>query len=180
MTNPKQVLARGLLITFVVACCIAADQFSKQWAINNLQPGEPQPFLPGLLRLNIINNPGGAFSLGSSNGELMGLLAATFSTLILAWIVKRVWSSTPLPVVEQFGMGCILGGALGNLIDRAAKGQVTDFLEFAFIKFPIFNVADALIDVGIAFLFIAIWVSPDDDEKKPAESTAPLVQKENQ
>jgi len=74
-------------------------------------------------------------------------------------------------------MGCILGGAIGNLIDRFNHGQVTDFIEFAFISFPVFNVADALIDVGIVLLFFSIWFEPIPlEERKPKESTLPETQ----
>ncbi len=163
MTRFKQVGARSVLIAFVVFCCIAADQLSKQWAVRNLTMGQPQEFIPGLLRLNLLSNPGAAFSLGSDNGQLMGLVATVFSIAICCWIVKRIASTAPLPVVEQIGMACIFGGAVGNLIDRFNHGKVTDFLEFAFMQFPVFNVADALIDVGIAFLFIAIWFFPSEE-----------------
>jgi signal peptidase II len=164
MSKTRQVSVRSFLVAFVVFSCILADQLSKQWAVSHLTQGEPQPFWPGVLQFSIINNPGAAFSLGSTNGQLMGVVATIFTLAIFGWIIKRTISPAPLPAVEQIGMGCILGGAIGNLIDRFNHGQVTDFLQFTFINFPVFNVADALIDVGIAFLFIAIWVCPNDDE----------------
>lgn len=170
MSNSKQVVARSIVIVSAVIFCAAADQLSKQWAVKNLSPGEPQPFIQGLLQFNIITNPGAAFSLGSSNGEVMGVVATVFSLLIFAWIVNRIFSTLPLHVVEQLGMGCILGGAIGNLLDRFKQGQVTDFLEFTFIQFPVFNVADALIDVGIVLLFISIWIGPDLEPESKTDS----------
>ena len=71
-------------------------------------------------------------------------------------------------------MGCLLGGAIGNLIDRYTVGQVTDFLEFTFVSFPVFNVADALIDVGIGCLFIAMYLLKRDEIKlHAAKNEAP-------
>ena len=138
MTHSKQVSARGLLILCVMAICVAADQVSKKWALTNLARGQSEPFLPGVINLTLTTNPGAAFSLGSQNGQVMGLVATVLTLVILVWIVKRVISTAPLLVVEQIGMGCLLGGATGNLIDRYTQGLVTDFLDFAFMKFPIF------------------------------------------
>ena len=58
--------------------------------------------------------------------------------------------------LERTGIGFIFGGALGNLLDRFMKGSVTDFLDFAFMTFPVFNVADAMIDVGIGLILISM------------------------
>lgn len=165
MKHSKQAGTRALLISFVVLICIIADQLSKSWALENLVAGQPQTLIPGFLRLTLTSNPGAAFSLGSQNGEIMGALALVLTSLITGWIVKKVISDEPLQVVEQIGMGCLLGGAAGNLIDRFNHGQVTDFLEFAFVTFPVFNVADALIDVGIGCLFIALYINARQEKK---------------
>lgn len=169
MTDSKQVRARGLLILFVLALCVAADRLSKAWALTNLTHGYPQSFIPGFLRFTLTSNPGAAFSLGSQNGQVMGAVATILTLVILVWIVKRTLSDAPLPAVEQLGMGCLLGGAIGNLIDRYTRGQVTDFLEFTFMPFPVFNVADALIDVGIGCMFIAIYMCKNEASKNALE-----------
>ncbi len=174
MTHSKQVTARGLLILFVVALCVTADRLSKAWVLTHLTRGQPEPFIPGFIRFTLTTNPGAAFSIGSQNGQIMCAVATVLSLVILAWIVKRVRSSEPLPAVEQVGMGCLLGGAIGNLIDRYTVGQVTDFLEFTFVSFPVFNVADALIDVGIGCLFIAMYLLKRDEIKlHAAKNEAP-------
>ncbi len=170
MSHSKQVSARGLLILLVMAICITADQTSKSWVLANLEKGLSQPFIPGFIQLTLTSNPGAAFSIGSQNGQIMGLVATVLTLLISIWIVKRVVADAPLPVVEQIGMGCLLGGAIGNLVDRYTRGLVTDFLEFTFVSFPVFNLADALIDVGIACLFIAMYFYRSDDKK--TEKTA--------
>jgi signal peptidase II len=165
MSHSKQVSARGLLILLVMAICVTADQTSKSWVLANLEKGLSQPFIPGFIQLTLTSNPGAAFSIGSQNGQIMGLVATVLTLLISGWIVKRVVADAPLPVVEQIGMGCLIGGAIGNLIDRYTRGLVTDFLEFTFVSFPVFNVADALIDVGIVCLFIAMYFYKTDDKK---------------
>jgi signal peptidase II len=70
-------------------------------------------------------------------------------------LIALAWFGPALNTFEQLGYGFILGGALGNGIDRFAAGYVVDFLDFRLIKFPVFNLADVFINVGIACLLIA-------------------------
>ncbi len=168
MTQPKQVAARGILILSVALACIAADQWSKQWAKATLIVGNSKSFIPGFLNLTLTSNPGAAFSLGSDHGQIMGIVATILTIAILAWIIKSICSSTPPRAVEQVGMGCLIGGAIGNLIDRYSQGQVTDFLDFAFVSFPVFNVADSLIDVGIGLLLISILCTAKESQDTAA------------
>lgn len=141
-----------------VVFCIVADQLSKLWAVNNLVHNVSESFIPGLLKFTLTTNPGAAFSLGHNNGAFMGTVAGVLTLALAFWVYKRSKTSPPPNTVEAMGMGCVLGGAIGNLIDRAVQGQVTDFIEFAFMDFPIFNVADALIDVGIGLVFIGMFI----------------------
>jgi len=84
--------------------------------------------------------------------------AASILTLaIVGWWIKRELKGPLLNCTERAAIGFLLGGAIGNLIDRFNYGKVTDFLDFAFINFPIFNVADICIDIGIGLLYIALW-----------------------
>lgn len=142
-------------IPCVAALCLTADYLSKSWARSHLEVGGSVPFIPGILRFTLTTNTGAAFSLGAGNAEFMTLLALTMTIAISVWIAKREFGSDPPTKLERIGMGCILGGAIGNLVDRFVLGRVTDFLEFAFISFPVFNVADSLIDVGIGLVIIS-------------------------
>lgn len=137
---------------------ILCDAASKLWALNNLQMGETKSFLPGLLQLTLTTNTGGAFGIGRDFKELMTLLPILICGGLIYWIYKRHKSGEVLSTLEQIGFGMVIGGALGNIADRLIRGRVTDFLEFAFISFPVFNVADALIDVGIGLLLIGSFL----------------------
>ncbi|MBZ0186402.1 MAG: signal peptidase II, partial [Candidatus Obscuribacterales bacterium] len=86
-------------------------------------------------------------------------LATVLTMAIFSWSIKRQFEIPAPHVLESIGLGCITGGAIGNLIDRYTQGKVTDFLDFAFINFPVFNVADVLIDTGIALVIIAILIT---------------------
>jgi len=132
------------------------DLISKNWAHDHLQPGVSQIFVPGFMSLTLTSNTGFAFSIGRGHKVLAQVVAAIvyITLLVVYWQryfsnnIQRVW-------IEQLGMSIILGAALGNLLERLYHGTVTDFFEFAFISFPIFNVADVLIDVGIGLILIS-------------------------
>ncbi len=158
-------------ITVLVAIlCLTADYLSKSWARATLEVGQSQQFIPGLLNFTLTSNTGAAFSLGAGNGGFMFMLAMLMTGLITAWIIKRELSNDPPTNLERIGLGCILGGAIGNLVDRFFLGRVTDFLEFAFMTFPVFNVADSLIDIGIGLMVIAALTQARKSDESGSES----------
>ncbi|HEY9784232.1 MAG TPA: signal peptidase II [Candidatus Obscuribacterales bacterium] len=140
--------------------CLAIDRLSKAWALANLPLSHPVPYIPGLLNFTLTTNTGAAFSMGHQNGLLMTILATTLTTLLFAWISSRIARRELIPLPELLGIGCLLGGSLGNLIDRYMLGRVTDFLDIALFPFPVFNFADVFIDVGLALILIARMRSP--------------------
>lgn len=157
-------LGRSWLIAVTAAVVIVLDAAAKHWALSTLQIGETKPFVPGLLQFTLTTNTGGAFGLWRELKELMLVLPILICSGIVYWIWKRERSSEPLSRIEQVGFGMLLGGALGNIADRLIRGRVTDFIEFAFVQFPVFNVADALIDVAIVLLIIASLRAPSRNE----------------
>jgi signal peptidase II len=145
-----------LVIAQICAAIFAfsLDRLSKSWVLENMQSDMVRPFIDGFVQLHLTRNTGAAFSLGRDNGQLMTVVAGAVTVSLLAW---AIWRHKLLPgqlPLEKVGTGLVLGGALGNLFDRFTLGQVTDFFQFTFFDFPIFNCADALIDVGIALIFI--------------------------
>jgi len=163
MDQPKQSPLRKWSVILVMFLCLSLDIATKNWARNNLHVEESMPFIPGLLRLTLTSNTGAAFSLGAGNGLLMTALATTMTTGLVIWSVRRQMKGASL--IESIGAGCLLGGALGNLFDRFTRGRVTDFLDFAFMTFPVFNLADALIDSGIVLLLISAISQPQTHPK---------------
>ena len=147
--------------------CLSADITTKSWALANLHPGQLLPFIPWILNLTLTTNIGGAFGLGNQCGWLMTVLAITLSLGLLIYVIYRERSSNPPSNLERLGLGLVLGGALGNIFDRIVLGQVTDFLSFAFVSFPIFNLADALIDVGVAIIIFNNWYLHFAKPEKP-------------
>lgn len=133
---------------------IGLDQLTKIWAVNTLMNQPPQIFIPGLLGFRYVRNTGAAFSI--LRDQQLLLIIVTF--LILAgmtgYMIKAIKADAPKVVKLAYVL--VISGAIGNFIDRARLNYVIDFLEFKFIKFPIFNIADVLIVVGVIFLSWAI------------------------
>ncbi len=130
---------------------VLADQLTKVWAVASLSD-QPIYLVDGFFRLALIRNPGAAFGLLEGAGSILALLAIAAAAIILM-VIRKV--ERP---VDGLALGLVLGGAVGNLIDRIVRdnglldGRVVDFLDFSF--FPAFNLADTAITLGAA---LALW-----------------------
>lgn len=129
------------------------DQGSKLWALEHLSGRGVQPLLPGLVQQQLVFNTGAAFSMLTGNPLLLGLVSAAVAVGLVLWIQ----TAGPLRRLQMLGMGLLLGGAIGNGIDRFRLGQVVDFLELVPIQFPIFNGADVAINLAVACLVLDWW-----------------------
>lgn len=137
---------------------IIADQVSKYFAIHYLSDEQPIILLPWL-NLILAHNTGAAFSLLNHAGGwqqwLFGGIAIVVSIVILIWLyslqAKDIWTA--------IGLSLILGGALGNLIDRIYRGFVVDFIDFHVQQWhwPVFNVADSAICIGAFILVVTVF-----------------------
>nr|WP_199041913.1 signal peptidase II [Dyella sp. ASV24] len=152
--KPKPNALSWLVLSAVV---IVLDQLSKWWALAALQPaGTPHPVIPGFLNWTLAFNKGAAFSfLAAGDGWqrwFFVALAVVISGVLVTWLSRtpRADWKTALPV------SLIVGGALGNLIDRLHASQVTDFIHVYFREwnYPVFNLADCGITVGAVALVV--------------------------
>ena len=129
---------------------IVGDQLTKLWIATTFpQVGHTIPLWPEVFYLTYVHNTGAAFSLFRGGANWLKWLSLGVS----AGLVVYGWRTVLRPL-EQLGYGCILAGAFGNGIDRFLFGYVVDFLDFRLINFPIFNLADVLINLGIAVLLM--------------------------
>jgi signal peptidase II len=135
---------------------VLLDQLSKAWAWSALASGQVEPLLPGLLQLRRVANTGAAFSLFSGAPRLLGVVSALVSGVLLVWLLRQ----PPTGRWRIAGLGLLLGGAVGNGIDRWRLGWVMDFLEFVPIEFPVFNLADVAINLAVASLLIELLLGP--------------------
>ena len=127
-----------------ILLCVAADQAVKYYVVTHLALYESAPLLPGLVELYYIRNTGGGFSILSGHTWLLTLLTAAVMVVVAVLLVRRTF---PHPLA-MWTLTAILGGGLGNLIDRVRLGYVVDMFNFQFVSYPVFNVADILVVCG--------------------------------
>lgn len=147
------------IVLGVAVVSVLVDQASKHWAINALTDGRTIDLI-GSLRFNLYFNTGVAFSMGSGKG-----IGPWITVLALAVVVGLSLGATSRTTVGAVAAGLIAGGAVGNLIDRAFRGDagflhggVVDFIDLQW--WPVFNVADACVVVGAILLVIASFRAP--------------------
>jgi len=143
---------RTTLLYGVAACVVLVDRISKAWVEGALAGRPPIRVIPGILSLNYTTNSGGAFGLGQSAPWVFAGATIVVS-LVIVWASFRSMRSS-----ATIALGLILGGAIGNLIDRIVngpglRGAVTDFIDFH--VWPVFNLADMAIVVGAILLAFA-------------------------
>ncbi len=138
------------------------DRLSKIWAENVLRPGGPIVLIKGVLEFQYTQNTGIAFGLFQGLGFLFIILTVILSAILVLLLWKTPAKKRFLPLNIIFTM--ILGGALGNLWDRVFQSYVTDFIYIRLINFPIFNVADICVSLGIAALLFYLLFFYKDDE----------------
>ncbi len=167
-----------MLYLFVVALCIIADQALKLWTVANLALYESMPLLPGIVELYYIRNTGGGFSILTGHTWLLALLTVGLMGVLAALLIKKVFTH-PL---AMWTLTLIIGGGLGNLIDRVRLGYVVDMFNLTFMNYPVFNIADIFvvcgaIGFGIYYLLLHDKVTAqtkgkggDGDGKYPSES----------
>lgn len=127
---------------------VAIDQLTKALIRHFFLPGQSWPIWPGVFHLSYVQNPGAAFGLLKNQ---TGLFVAVTAVVVVA-ILLYAGRLQPHMMLLRWALTLVLGGAIGNLIDRLRYGYVVDFLDFRI--WPVFNVADMAIVTGVGLLFI--------------------------
>jgi signal peptidase II len=140
---------------------VAMDAFSKQWTIHNLAIGESIPLWEGVFHFTHVRNTGAAFSLFTGGNWLKWI-----SLVVSIGLIIYVLVSPKILILEQWGYGFILGGAIGNGLDRFLTGEVVDFMDFRLIHFAVFNLADVAINIGIICLLLSTFLGSKDSNKR--------------
>ena len=148
----------GLLSLAVVI----VDQWTKRLAETHLAGAPPLEIIPGFLDLIYVRNSGIAFGLFAAGGNTLGVVALTVLGLVaLAMVMAYFWKTPESNRWVLSSLALILGGAVGNLADRALSGTVTDFIEVYVGRYhwPTFNAADSAISIGIVMMALdALWL----------------------
>ena len=144
------------------AALVVLDQIVKYLVRANIPLGGSVPFIPYLLDLTYVQNTGAAFSMLRSHTWLLTLTSAVVVLAMCALLVKGFFKNR----LGLFSAALVLAGGMGNLIDRAVLGYVTDMFKTTFMEFAVFNVADCCITVGVPLLFLYVWLYVGRDGKK--------------
>ncbi len=133
---------------------IALDQLSKIYILDLFKDKITIPFIKGVFHITFAQNTGAAFSIFKNNQMFLVVLSIVLILGMLGLFVKAHIDKKPQ--ILQFALLLVSGGAIGNLLDRIRIGYVVDFLDFRLINFPIFNVADVFICVGMACIVVLV------------------------
>ena len=151
---------RITLFLAMAAVAVILDQIVKAWVRSALpKTGDTAPFIPGVLRLLHVENTGAAFSMGEGKGFFFVAIAVAIFILALL----AVWKEE-LSVPFALALGAVAGGGIGNMIDRLVQGSVTDFFATQFMDFPVFNVADIFVTLGV--ICVLIWLIREGGEDR--------------
>lgn len=159
-----------LVLAAFAAAIVALDQWTKWLVRRDLPLYASKDSILGIFHITHVENTGGAWSMFSGQLWLFIGVMALFVALIVVLIWKQ-WLKKPF---EWWCLAAILGGGIGNLIDRLANGRVTDMICLDFVNFPVFNVADCFITVGcFALIVYVIFLDRTEDKKRENTPTEP-------
>lgn len=161
----KQKASLGWGQIALAGAVVAADRVTKILAPG--LPADGVTLIPGVLGLRYAENKGMAFSMLVGKPFLLGILS--LAVIVAAFLILRKKKLAPFPVTALMLM---LGGAVGNMLDRFFTGFVPDMIEFLFVRFAIFNVADMALTIGCGLMILSLlfrkkdWENTDVSEKK--------------
>ena len=141
---------------------IVIDQLVKWWVRSAIPLGQSIPFIPYVMDLAYVQNTGAAFSIFSQHTWILTLISLVGSVFLAVLLWKNFFPGW----VGKLSLSLVLAGAVGNLIDRALMGYVTDMFQTTFIHFAVFNVADICVVVGGFLLVFYVLFLLDKDREK--------------
>ncbi len=142
----------GRVLLFLTAFCVYIfDRFAKLLAISAMSLGQSIKVLPGVFHITLVFNKGAAFGLLRDRAAIFVIV----STFVVTLIILFAWKHKGLGALLSVSLGLILGGAIGNLVDRMTYGYVIDYFDFR--VWPVFNVADSAISAGVILLAVSAF-----------------------
>ena len=153
-----------MMEALVALCAIAIDRVTKLWCVRSLMhlPGQRMPVLPGVVEFRYVENTGAAFSVLSDHTWILIVVSAVAIVGLTGYLIKFGHTQS---VLIRICLACIIGGAIGNLIDRLWYGYVIDFINPTFIRFAVFNVADIFVTCGAILLVFAVLLAKQPNKE---------------
>ena len=159
---------RFLLYAAALLVMIVGDQALKGWTVSHLELGESTPFIPAIMQLTRVHNYGAAWSSLSGKTVLLIAVTAVMMIAVAVLLIRRVVRH-PLGVAACL---LILGGGIGNIIDRIHLGYVVDMFDLLLFSYPVFNLADCFVVVGaILGAVYYLWIYEKFDARKKSNDS---------
>ena len=159
---------RFLLYAAALLVMIVGDQALKGWTVSHLELGESTPFIPAIMQLTRVHNYGAAWSSLSGKTVLLIAVTAVMMIAVAVLLLRRVVRH-PLGVAACL---LILGGGIGNIIDRIRLGYVVDMFDLLLFSYPVFNLADCFVVVGaILGAVYYLWIYEKFDARKKSNDS---------
>lgn len=160
--KPKKIL----IYSIVIFLGVFLDSLSKLLVITFLKPVGTVPIINGIFHLTYVENPGAAWGMLAGHRWVF-MLISTVAIVVMLLYLYTGWVENKLTAA---GLLLIVSGGIGNMIDRIALGYVVDFIEAAFIDFPVFNVADSFVTVGSGILILSLVIEIINEHKREKEN----------
>jgi signal peptidase II len=153
------------ILIAIICGSVALDQLTKWIAVLHLQPVDSIPLWEGVLHLTYVENPGAAWGMLADHRWVF----MVFSTIAIIGLGIYLFGFSKEPTWVKVSLALVVGGGIGNMIDRVILGYVVDFIYVALINFPVFNVADSCVTVGagmLMFYFVKDFIKEVRASKK--------------
>jgi len=148
-------LLLGIAIGIILILTIC-DQLLKSWVASSIVLGGSKQLIPGIIELTNLRNSGAAWSIFEGQQTFFTIITIV-AIIVIGYFIWQYRKNIPMLI----GLSLIMAGIIGNFIDRLRQGYVVDMFETTFINFPIFNIADMCLTIGVIWLIICILKEKD-------------------
>lgn len=145
----------GIAIGIILILTIC-DQLLKSWVTSSIVLGGGKQLIPGIIELTNLRNSGAAWSIFEGQQTFFTIITI-IAIIVIGYFIWQYRKNIPMLI----GLSLIMAGTIGNFIDRLRQGYVVDMFETTFINFPIFNLADMCLTLGVIWLIICILKEKD-------------------
>ena len=146
-------LGIAIVIILILTIC---DQLLKSWVASSIVLGGSKQLIPGIIELTNLRNSGAAWSIFEGQQTFFTIITIV-AIIVIGYFIWQYRKNIPMLI----GLSLIMAGTIGNFIDRLRQGYVVDMFETTFINFPIFNIADMCLTLGVIWLLICILKEKD-------------------
>lgn len=158
-----------VLSIIVIFAVVLLDQVTKQLAVSCLADISTFPVIKDVFHLTYVENRGAAFGMLANNRAVFMIISSVGIVALMVWLII----AKPKDIWTRLGVSFIIGGGIGNMIDRCARGFVVDMIDCRFINFYVFNVADSFVCIGcgVVILTLLIEIIKEEKQKKNGDGT---------